>query len=80
MLINLCKNNCFQREHKETSRENEKLKRLLATQKLESMSLQQELEERDKLIEVIVLINFCQNKFFRFCVSKYLSNYFVYLT
>ena len=42
----------LKREHKESCRENEKLKRLLATQKLESITLQQELEERDKLIEV----------------------------
>ncbi|XP_022174103.1 leucine-rich repeat flightless-interacting protein 2 isoform X1 [Myzus persicae] len=41
----------IKREHKESCRENEKLKRLLATQKLESITLQQELEERDKLIE-----------------------------
>jgi len=41
----------IKREHKESCRENEKLKRLLATQKLESLALQQELEERDKLIE-----------------------------
>jgi len=39
------------REHKESGRENEKLKRLLATQKLECTALKRELEDRDKLIE-----------------------------
>lgn len=43
---------CLQREHKESCRENEKLKRLLTTQKLESNALKVELEDRDKLIEV----------------------------
>lgn len=45
-----------QREHKNTCRENEKLKRLLATQKLEFTALQNELEDRDRLIEVIIKI------------------------
>ncbi|VVC34557.1 Hypothetical protein CINCED_3A021578 [Cinara cedri] len=41
----------IKREYKESTRENDKLKRLLATQKLECLTLRHELQERDRLIE-----------------------------
>jgi len=59
------KNKIFnlQRKHKESCKENEKLKRLLATQKSECIALKNELQDRDKLIEVIKLYihNLCYN-------------------
>lgn len=49
----------IKRKNRESCRENEKLKRLLATQKSECMLLKKELLERDKLIEEkgLVIIN-----------------------
>ncbi|XP_050530362.1 leucine-rich repeat flightless-interacting protein 2 isoform X2 [Daktulosphaira vitifoliae] len=41
----------IKREYKESCRDNEKLKRLLSAQRIEANALQQELQERDTLIE-----------------------------
>ncbi|XP_050439245.1 leucine-rich repeat flightless-interacting protein 2 isoform X2 [Adelges cooleyi] len=41
----------LKKEHKESCRENEKLKRLLTAQRTEVIALQHELQERDRLIE-----------------------------